>query len=259
MTRSRSGALKSFTAFLGIIVFGGWLAMTSTPAQAEESLSEAQRKEIEALIEDYITKNPDIIMRSLQSMQARKEQAERDHAKEAVVQLRDQLAHDPADPAVGDAAATVTIVEFFDYRCSYCKRVLPDLMKIMAEDKGVRVVFKEFPILGDESVLATRAALAVWNTWPDKYMAYHDAMMGGRGALSANKVYDYAAELGIDTDAMKVAMKDPKVDAVIQRNYELAQILQINGTPAFIIGDELAPGAIDLNAMKQLVAKARKG
>ncbi|MDA0306320.1 MAG: DsbA family protein [Proteobacteria bacterium] len=221
------------------------------------TMSPVERKAIEDIVRDYILKNPEVVILSIQTMQARDKQAAQEKAKASLVKFRPDLLNDPASPVGANLKGDVTIVEFYDYRCGYCKRVFPDVMKVLNEDKNIRYVFKEFPILGPESITASKAALAAWNTDKGKYQAFHTAMMNAKGGLPESRVMRIAAETGYDVRALKKAMSDPRVQAQIEKNYAIAQALDINGTPAFIIGDEIIRGAVDIGTLRQLVAKAR--
>jgi len=153
----------------------------------------------------------------------------------------------------------VTIVEFFDYQCPYCKRVFPAVQTLLKTDGNIRYVFKEFPILGPQSVVAARAALAAWKLDRDRYVPFHTALMQSRGRLSERKILDVAAEIGLDVERLRAAMADPGIDKVLARNAELARALDINGTPAFVIGEKVVPGAVDLETLTALVSQARGG
>ena len=226
-------------------------------AASDEALSDTQKKEIKTLVKRYILDHPEVILEAVQRHQALREQADKAHAKAALKTRRPQLVSDPESPVGGNIRGDVTIVEFFDYRCGYCKRVHPTIKKAMSEDKGIRYVYKELPILGPHSITASRAAIAVWRTIPEKYEAFHDAIMSSRGNLGEAQVLEAASKLGIDKNALKKAMAEKAIDIVLAKNSKLAKALKINGTPAFVIGDQLVPGAIDLMTLKKLVAKAR--
>ena len=150
-------------------------------------------------------------------------------------------------------------MEFFDYRCPYCRRSLAAVRAILEEDANVRFVFKEFPVLGPDSVVASRAAIVAQRQDPGKYMAFHRALMSARGALDKAAVLQIAAEVGLEPERLGAAMDSPEVAAVIDRNYGLAGALGINGTPTFIIGDVLVPGAIDVDAFRAIIAEVRAG
>lgn len=242
--------------FLFVLIAFAVFAFGPVLAQ-EKPISAAERKAIEDIVRDYILKNPEVVIQSIQTMQAREKQATKEKAKASLVKLRPELLNDPASPVGFNLKGDVSIVEFFDYRCGYCKRVFPDIMKVLNEDKNIRYVFKEFPILGPDSITASKAALAAWNLDKEKYTAFHKAMMITKGGLPESRVMRIAAKVGYDVKALKKAMNEPRVQAQIDKNFAIAQALDINGTPAFIIGDEIIRGAVDLGTLKQLVAKAR--
>jgi protein-disulfide isomerase len=228
-------------------------------ASAEESMSDTRKKEVEAVLQEYILKNPEVLMRAIQTYQVQKQAAKRKRAKDNLTSLTAELTLNPASPVIGNPDGDVTIVEFFDYRCGYCKRVFPTIQALLKEDGNIRYVLKEFPILGPDSLVASQAALAVWNTTPGKYMPFHSALMTSRGSLNAAKIFSVAGDLGLDTDAIRKNMKNAPVSDEINKNMELSESLGITGTPAFIIGDQLAPGAISMDELKRMVAQARKG
>ncbi|MEE8352168.1 MAG: DsbA family protein [Rhodospirillales bacterium] len=254
--------LFAVTAFAALAFMGdaGAAEKSQSPHMSptmSSTMSPGERKAIEDIVRDYILKNPEVVIQSIQTMQAREKQAAEKKAKASLVKFRPDLLNDPASPVGANLKGDVTIVEFFDYRCGYCKKVFPDVMKVLNDDKYVRYVFKEFPILGPDSITASKAALAAWNTDKGKYQAFHQAMMTAKGGVPESRVMRIAAKVGYDVKALKKAMSDPRIEAQIEKNYAIAQALNINGTPAFIIGDEIIRGAVDIGTLKQLVAKAR--
>ena len=227
------------------------------PASAAEALSDAQKQAVEQLVHDYLMKNPEVLLESLQAYDAKQRDAHEQLAQKAVASSRDPLERDASTPVGGDPKGDVTVVEFFDYRCGYCKKALPSVQELLKSDGNIRMVFKELPILGPDSVTAAQAALAAWNIAPDKYVSLHMALMEARGDLSEARVLDIAKKVGIDPAKLKTAMADPQIKAQLERNAELAQTLQIGGTPAFVIGGKLVPGAVDLATMREMVKAAR--
>lgn len=204
----------------------------------------------------YLLENPKVIREAIEVLSAQ-EAAEAEERKRAA--LKDNLSeleNDGYSFVAGNPDGDITIVEFFDYRCGYCKRSFPDLMKTVADDGNIRLVMKEFPILGDQSVLASRAVMASVNQ--GKYNEFHAVMMQSRGSLTLDRIMKYAESVGLDTLQLAKDMKSEKITESIQRTYALAQALDINGTPAFVIGGELAPGAIPAEVMKKMVAEARE-
>lgn len=176
----------------------------------------------------------------------------------AITQLRRQLINEPSSPVGGNPDGDVTIVEFFDYRCGYCKKVLPSIVALLERDKKLRYVFKELPILSPESELAARAALAAWQQDKRKYLEFHTALMQAQGNLSERRILRLAGNAGLDAEKIAKNMKHPKVEEELKRNIALAEQLGIRGTPAFVIGDRLIPGAVDLSMLEKTVAEARQ-
>lgn len=229
-------------------------ASAGSPARAEHMATTEQQKEMEKAFEEFLLGHPDVIVDSLKRLREREQAAEAEHMRAAIAQHREALFNDPESPVGGNANGEVTIVEFFDYHCGYCKRVLPIVIKVIDDDPNVRVVYKEFPILSPDSVTAAHAALAAHRQDPDKYQAFHTALMSVRGELKMPKIEQIAREIGYDVDRLKVDMAAPEIEASIQRNMALAHALGINGTPSFVIGDQVIPGAVDLDTLKRLVA-----
>jgi protein-disulfide isomerase len=155
----------------------------------------------------------------------------------------------------GNASGDVTVVEFFDYACSHCKNIEPTVKQLLTEDRKIRLVYKEYPILGPASIVAARAALAA--RAQDKYLPFHDALMVLEEPLTEATIFRVANQIGLDVDRLKTDMAAPAIAEAIERNYALGQALGINGTPAFVIGDDVAPGAVPLARLKQFVTRAR--
>jgi protein-disulfide isomerase len=234
-------------AFIGIA--------PARPLGAAEITPE-QRKAIEVIIHDYLIQNPDVLIEALREAEV-KANTETD-AKAAQV-LRDrhhEVFDDPATPVGGDPRGDVTIVEFFDYRCPYCKQVRPAIQKLLDQDRKLRFVYKEFPVLGEQSDIAAHAALAA--RLQGKYEPLHNAMMAAKGQITEEAVYRLAGSVGLDVDRLKRDMTDPEIDRALSANRSLAKALDLRGTPGFVIGDHIIPGAIDLDALKTMVADARK-
>lgn len=146
-------------------------------------------------------------------------------------------------------------MEFFDYNCPYCRQVAPYMTKAETSDPKLRIVYKEFPILGANSTFAAKAALAAHRQ--GKYAAFHRALMEAKGTLTENGVLEVAGRIGLDIVRLKADMADPKIQAAIDRNLALARALNINGTPGFVVGEQIAPGALDLATMERLISEAR--
>jgi protein-disulfide isomerase len=228
----------------------------AAPSRAAEPLSPEQKQAVEAVIHDYFLKNPEFMVEVLRAAEAKIKQDKVADARQAIATYHKDLVADATSPVGGNPDGDVTIVEFFDYRCPYCKQVEPAIEALVKEDSKIRIVYKEFPVLGADSVFASRMALAALKQ--DKYFAFHNAMMATKGQITEKVILQVAATAGIDITRAKTDMTDASVKEIIQHNYALGEALDINGTPAFIIGDTLVPGATDIDDLKKLVANARK-
>jgi protein-disulfide isomerase len=233
---------------------GGAVSQAGDSAGAA-ALSAEQERAIKKLVRDYLLSNPEIIVDAVGAMRRKQRREESARAKAALKTYSAAIFDDPLTPVIGNPDGDVTIVEFFDYQCGYCKKVFPALMQTVKKDGNVRLALKEFPILGAQSRFASEAALA--SRRQGKYAAFHVALMKARGALSEAKVMAVARSVGLDTKRLRKDMRDPEVQALLEKNFKLAEALNIRGTPAFVIGDELVPGAVGIERLKSMVAKAR--
>ncbi len=238
-----------------LVIAATVLTLAAGPVSSAESLSAAQKKEVEAVIQDYLLNNPEIITKAIEALQARQREAEEQESKAALVANRSQLFNDPTSPVGGNPNGDVTVIEFFDYRCSVCKRVHPIVAKLIEDDPKIRRVYKEWPILGPDSVLAARAALA--SRRQGKYFAFHNAMMEARSRLNRNVIMTIAKRVGLDTTRLARDMESAEIKDILRRNYVLAKELKLTGTPSFVIEDTLLRGALDLAGMRKMVADAR--
>lgn len=232
---------------------------SSSPKQsmpANGTMSPEQVQAIEKIVHDYLLRNPQVILDAVEQLEQKRNDEAQAAAKSAMAEHRDELLHDPTSPVAGNLNGDVTIVEFFDYRCPYCKQMEPALAQLRKDDRKLRFVYKEFPILGPDSVIATRAALAARKQ--NKYQPLHDALMTAKGHLDEATILKIAGDVGLDVQRLKTDMNSPDIERVISRNMELAHVLNINGTPGFLVGDQLVPGAVDLDTLKKLVAEARQ-
>jgi protein-disulfide isomerase len=244
------------TAMAALSIAAG-LSLLTPAARADEALTDAQKQAMDQQIHDYIMAHPEVIVEALQAYDQKKSEADAAQQKQAIVERSQDLLHDAADPVTGNLNATLTVVEFFDYHCPYCKSVAPEFLNTIEKDGNLRVVFKEFPILGESSVFAAKVALA--SSKQGKYVEMHRALMALKGDLSEAAVYGAAKAQGLDVDKLKQDVASPEVEAHISKTYDLARALGISGTPAFIIGDELIPGALPMSELMAKVEKQRKG
>jgi protein-disulfide isomerase len=231
-------------------------SIAGLPAHSAE-VPAAQRQAIEEIIHDYLTQNPEVVVEALRNAKEKLQRDAEAKAEKALNDRRSEIFDDPATPVGGDAEGDVTIVEFFDYRCPYCKQVEPSLEALLKEDHKLRFVYKEMPVLGAPSVAAAHAALAAQRQ--GKYEAFHTAMMAAKGQITEDTVLKVADSVGLDIDRLKQDMTAPDIEEAIKKNLALAEALNITGTPGFIIGGKIVTGALDLDALKNRIADARKG
>jgi protein-disulfide isomerase len=257
MAAPRQSSRRMLAGIMSGIAMAGLLAMPA--AAASGTISPEQRQAIEAIIGEYITNNPDVVVNALQAYQVQLQREQQEQAEAALQEVEDELLRDPGTPVGGNPDGDVTIVEFFDYNCGYCKQVIPSIQTLLETDNDVRYVFKEFPILGPGSVMASRAALAVWNLEPEKYMPFHVAMMAHRGSLGEQQILEIADRVGIAPATLQAEMQNPEIEEQLRANIELGQRINVRGTPAFVINGEIVPGAVSLEALRELVSAAREG
>jgi protein-disulfide isomerase len=224
-------------------------------AQAADSFTPAQRSEIVRILREALVKDPSILRDAVEALQASEKGQEEASARASLAANRDQLV-DPADPVAGNPDGNVTVVEFFDVRCPYCKRLEAPMAELLKQDPKVRLVYKDLPVLGPASVLGAKALLAAQKQ--GRYEPMRDALMHTDIPITQDSLRAEAERLRIDWPKMSQDMDAPDIDARIQQNLKLASALGIQGTPAMVIGDTLIPGAIDLPELKRVVAEARK-
>jgi len=246
-----------FRTFAALAV-AGCLAVLPLAAHAQEDqpFTSKQQDAVKKLVHDYIMENPAIIAEAIEALREKEQLSAEADAKKAIADRARDIYDDPASPVLGNPKGDVTVVEFFDYRCPYCKSMTDGLFDTVKADGKVKLVMKELPVLGPESVYAARAALAAKNQ--KKYEEFHKAMMHLKGQVNEQTVMKTAADAGLNAEKLKKDMEDPAIDKAIRDNLQLAHALGVNGTPGFIIGDQLIPGAMPQPALKQLIDQARK-
>jgi len=207
-------------------------------------------------IREYLLANPEVLVEAMQELE-RKQDSQRDsQAQKAIQENQSELLRDPDSPIAGNPDGDVTVVEFNDYQCPYCKRAHLAVKSTLASDGKVKLVVKDLPILGEPSRIAALAALAA--RAQGKHLALHNALMEYSGKIDRDKVMEIAAASGLDMARLQKDMDDPKLKQIIERNLALASALGVRGTPAFVVGNQFVPGAVDADALKQLIADARK-
>ena len=227
------------------------------PAMADDALTPGQKSAVDQAIHDYLVNHPEVLLDALKAAQQQSDQQAAEHSRSMIIAKRQELLEDPDDLVQGNPTGDTTLVEFFDYRCPYCKEIEPALDALLHEDSKLRIVYKEFPVLGEASIFATRVALAAKKQ--GKYAEFHHAMMTVKGNISDDTVLKVAASVGLNTAKIKADMGAPEIDRLIKANYDLAETLNVQGTPGLIVGDTMIPGAVDIDTLRKDIAAARKG
>jgi len=226
--------------------------LTAGPVLAAEPFTAAQKAALDSQIKDFIMANPQILISSVESYynkQNQQKEAQEGPLKDFPAGLLDY----PNTPSVGPKDAKVTVVEFFDYNCGYCKQVVNDVQRLTDEDKTVRVVFKDLPILSDTSETAARYALAA--NKQGKYMPYHVALLEHQGPITEDFLIATAKTVGLDADKLKKDANTQDVRDVLSKNVDLARTLGVRGTPFFVIGKQKVPGAVGYSRLKEIIAQ----
>ncbi|MAI49636.1 MAG: hypothetical protein CMM16_03590 [Rhodospirillaceae bacterium] len=257
---TRTFAIIAFSVALSLSAAVLQAAVAHQPGPDREVAAKAGpippelRRAFEGVVREYLLKNPEIIREAMQVLQAQAEADKQEAAGQALKQHRDELLQNADSPVGGNSEGDITVVKFFDYNCGYCKTVSLTVAAVLKNDANVRVVYKEFAILGPQSLVAARAALAAKRQ--GKYHEFHAAMMSSVKA-NENSVAGTASDLGLDYNKLLRDMEDPAISEHLERNYRLATEIGINGTPAFVIGDRVVSGAIDERALMEIIAESR--
>ncbi len=241
---------------IGAVLLFAMLAL-AVPARADDALTPAQKNAVDQAIHDYLVNHPEVVLESLKAGQQKSDMQAAAQAQQMIAVKRKELLENKDDLVQGNPKGDVTLVEFFDYRCPYCKQIEPSLDALLKEDPKLRIVYKEFPVLGEPSTYATRVAFAARKQ--NKYADFHRAMMATKGDITDDIVLKVAASVGLNLDKIKTDMGSAEIDTLINANYALAETLNIDGTPALVIGNTMIPGAIDLDTLRKDIATARKG
>ncbi len=240
---------------MGRLIKIGLLALALLNPLAASAAGDLSEADVKRLALEAILENPEIIMQAVAILRERDAAAKEKSIADTLSSQRELLERDPNAPVIGNPDGDVTIVEFFDYNCPYCKRVAPEVAALLENDKNVRVVYREWPILSTGSIFAARAALA--SRKQGKYAEFHEALMNLRGRADETSVLKVARELGMDLDQLRADMDAPEVAEHIATTANLTKQLGFTGTPSFVIGENLVPGFVDLEQITALVKKAR--
>ncbi len=246
MTTARLGQLGCYAIAL---------LTTLSPALAQS----VDRAEVEKIVREYIIQNPEIIEEALTELERRNQVAEAQARSQAILAETDALLRSSDDVILGNPVGDATLVEFFDFNCGYCKRAAPDVKALVAEDPNLRVVLKEFPILGPGSVEAAKVALSVKRLAGDAAARdFHIRLMEMQGQINANRALDLSENMGLDRKKLSEEMVTPAVEAIVAANLALAQRLGLTGTPSFVVGDQIIEGAVGKEPLADAINVVRQ-
>ncbi len=230
------------------------LVSAAVPARA---LDDSQKKEMGDFIREYLIQNPEVLIEAQNALEAKQQAMRVEQSAKAVADNKSEIFSAPGDITLGNPKGDVTIVEFFDYNCGYCKHAMSDMDDILAKDKNVRFVLKEFPILGPDSIAAHKVANAVRLLGPEKYPQFHRALLGGQQHANEQTALAVAKSLGLSEDAIRKSMAQNPNDSQVRQAYQLANAIGITGTPTYVVGNEALFGAVGLDAIEEKVANVR--
>ena len=247
---------RSFAAACAVI-----LTLAAAPSSNADEFSSSQRSEVERIVREYLIAHPEVLQEAMNELDKRQTAAQAEKHKAAIKQYSDALFSSPRQVVLGNPNGNVTFVEFFDYNCGYCKRAMDDMLTLLKDDPKLKVVLKEFPVLGPGSVEAAQVAVAVHmqDKTGKKYLEFHQKLLGGRGEANQARALAVAKEIGLDMARLDKDLASPEVKAALQESFKLAEALGLNGTPSYVIGDNVVVGAVGLEALKEKVNTSRCG
>jgi protein-disulfide isomerase len=251
--------MSSIASVLRRIVVLTTLVLPSAVLAQSVPFTPEQRETLGGIIREYLVKNPEVLQEAFTELQRRQQEAEQAGRAEILTSERAKLENSPRDFVLGNPQGDVTMVEFLDYNCGYCKRAVADVKVLIKADPKLRVVIKDFPVLGPGSVEASRVALAAKTQLTgDKLYEFHTRLMERRGQANGESAKAVAKELGLDMARLDKDLQSDQIDATLQENMGLGERLGINGTPGFVIGNEVIAGAVGAEPLKQVIANTRK-
>ncbi len=248
------------TAALAVVLapFAAHAEDAPAPAAAPHVFSDAEKAAIKDVVREYLTKeHPEIMLEGIKELQERDQASAEAKSKEAITTLKDKIYGNKETPVGGNPKGDVTIVEFYDYQCGYCKMSQAALEKLMGEDKNIRFIYKEFPVLGAVSLEAAKASQAASLQGIDKFTKFHNALMDKKEHLNEDIIYKAAKDVGLNVEKLKKDAASEDVAKYIQSTLDLGGQIGVRGTPLFIVGESVYPGALQYEQFKEAVAKAR--
>lgn len=224
---------------------------------AAETPTTIDRKEVEGIVRDYLLKNPEIMLEVQGALEAKQQEEQRLAHLGVIGDNKDEIFNSAFDGIVGNRDGKVTIVEFYDYNCGFCKRAIDDMQALTKADPELRFVLKEFPILGPDSQKASVVSMAFHKLMPEKYGDFHNALLGGQGRATEEAAVKIALSLGADEAKLREHMKDPDIQEAFAKTYELANKLAITGTPSYVVGNEVIFGALGQEVLAEKIEAAK--
>ena len=240
------------------LAFAGAALGAAPPAGADE-FTPAQKRELGAVIRDYLIHNPEVLREAIQALDKRDKEVADAARQKVVADQSGDLFGSNFQATIGNPKGSATLVEFFDYNCHYCKGALPDIARLMKDDPNLKLVLKDFPVLGPGSVEAAKVASAARNQLPgDKFWAFHSKLLGARGPIGKNEALAVARDLGLDLDRLAKDMDSAEVKSGIEEVMQMADSLQISGTPSFVVGQDVVIGAVGYDKLKDKIDSVHK-
>jgi protein-disulfide isomerase len=237
--------------------------VASTPAAeapSAQAFSTDQRRAIESIVKDYLIQHPEVLQDAMDALDRHQKEADAVKARTTIKDNNATIFNSPHQVVLGNPQGKITMVEFFDYNCGYCKRALPDMVELLKTNPDLRFVLKEFPVLGPGSVEAAHVAVAVrmQDSTGKKYIEFHQKLLGGRGQADKARALAVAKEVGFDMARIEKDMDSDEAKTTIDETLKLADALGVNGTPSYVVGDELIVGAVGLDELKSKLQPGQK-
>lgn len=249
---------------LGVLALGYQLGTSNTPAVVEAAVEQPEAEpqineaKVEEIVRDYLISNPEILVEVQTALEAKREAEQKVAQLETITKASNIIFKASYDGIAGNPEGDVTVVEFFDYNCGFCKRAMADMDAMISADSKVRFVLKEFPILGPDSQKAHVVSMAFRALDPDQYAEFHRRLLNGPGRATEDRAIKIAVELGAEESALREEMKNPEISEAFAETYELANQLAITGTPSYVVGDEVVFGALGREVLTEKVANLRQ-
>ena len=247
-----------FATLIAVTMLMPPLASAQTPPT--QPFSTDQRQEIEGIVKDYLMAHPEVLQEVMDALDKHQKEADADKARATIRDNKATIFNSAHQVVLGNPQGSVTMVEFFDYNCGFCKRAMPDMLDLLKTNSDLKFVLKEFPVLGEGSVEAARVAVAarMQDSSGKKYIEFHQKLLGGRGPADKAHALAAAKDTGFDMARIEKDMNSDEVKATIDENMKLADALGVSGTPSYVVGSELVVGAVGLDSLKEKIAAARK-